>query len=95
MDNLFVQREVINGGNEDVIHVYKQRSWVFVLQSLEYAVHGFLEGGRGVGKAKVHHIGLVKAVLCLKGHIPSVFLLDPNVVVSPAYVQSCKKFLSF
>jgi hypothetical protein len=56
-------------------------------------IHGLLKGGGGICEAKVHHIWLVEAILHLEGCLPSILLLNSDVVIPLAYVQSYEEFL--
>ena len=84
--------EVFSCGNEDVVHVYEEFGRVFVCKTSEHAIHRTREGGRGVGKAKEHHVWLKQAKGCFKCGHPLIFFSDVDVVVPPADVKLSKDF---
>jgi hypothetical protein len=85
---------VVVSGNEDVVHINKEHSWVFIFQGVEEVVHGFLECGEQVHQTKVHDIGLVQSVGCLKYGLVPVFWLDLNVIVPPLYVKGYEEYFA-
>ncbi len=60
----------------------------------EHAVHGSLEGGRGVGQPEEHYLRFEQSFGCLERGLPFVPFLDSDVVVSPLYVKFGEEGLS-
>jgi len=56
----------------------------------EYGVHYSLEGGGGVGQAEEHDCGFEEPFVHDEGHLPSVFFLNKDFIVSPLNVHPCK-----
>jgi hypothetical protein len=72
---------IFDGSDQDIVHVYKYHSRVFVSQSLEDSIHCMLEGCGQVCEAEKHDLQLIEAVRCLEGRFPPVFHLDKHVVI--------------
>ncbi len=53
----------------------------------EHAVHGALEGGRGVGQSKEHYPWFEQPLWGFECSLPFVSFLDSDVIVSPLYVK--------
>ncbi len=48
VDDLPVSRQIVIGGDEDIVHIDEQFVWVLHLHFPEHSVHHSLEGGGGV-----------------------------------------------
>jgi hypothetical protein len=91
-DDLMVTGEV-RMHDEDVIQVDHDVSGQN--QVLEDVVHHCLEGGWGVGKAKVHHQQLEEPSVRTEHGLPFVTFPNPDVVETPPDVELCEELGSF
>ena len=76
---------IILGVDSHVVHIdLKPLFWKHICEDM---VHESLEGGGSVAESKEHDGGFEESHGGNEGGFPLVFLLDANVVVSPANVK--------
>jgi hypothetical protein len=88
VDNFAVTGEV-GERNEDVVQV--DHDVPGQNKVLEDVVHHCLEGGWGVGKAKVHHQRLKEPPVHMEHSLPSVTFPDLDIVETPPGVEFCEE----
>ena len=75
------------GGDEEIVYVIKEMVVIFDKEGLENFFHCSTKSGRGVCESEVHHHRFVKSKWGFKSHLPSVLLLNVDVVIPPPYVK--------
>ena len=81
MHALFMELKVIFGGYQDIVHVYDQPSFGYLLSKDH--VHHCLKGGRGISQSKEHDSGFEQPLICDKCCFIFITFFDAYVVVSP------------
>src|ERR1700742_3024371 len=71
--------------DENIVHIHHHNT--FINQTLEDLIHHCLEGGRTVSETKEHDSRLKESSICTEGRFPLITILDPDVVISPPYIQ--------
>ena len=83
----------VRGEDKEVIHINDKPS--FGDHVTEGVIHEPLKHGGGVGEPEEHYCRFEEAVVCDKGGLPLVAILDADVVVPPADVKLSKQFSIF
>jgi hypothetical protein len=89
LPNDFVMIGEVGMRDEDVVEVDHDVSGQDEI--LEDVIHHRLEGGQGVGKAKVHHWWLKEPLVSTEHGLPFVAFLDPDIVETPWDVEFRKE----
>ena len=84
VDDASVQSGIVQGVDEDVVHV--NGDVPFVDQVAKNEIHHGLECGWCIGKAEEHHHRFEKASIGFKGSFPLVAIVDVDVIISPLNV---------
>ena len=74
---------IISCGNQYVIHVNKNITWIASLNGGKDLVHKVLECGRGVGKSEKHDFRFEDSIGGVEDCFPLVLVAYPDVVISP------------
>ena len=84
-DSLVVEFFVVSRGYDGVIHIDAEPSLGnFVLKDV---VHHRLKCSGGVRQAEEHYCWFEQSLTCFEGGLPLIALFDPDVVISPSYVE--------
>ena len=80
-----VEGKVILGVNTHVVHIDLEP---FLSNHVHTdVVHKCLEGGRCIGEAKEHNCWFIESQGGDEGCFPLVFFSQPDVVISPLYIE--------
>jgi hypothetical protein len=93
MHQSLVQFIVFDGHYEDVVHVDKYHSWIFVTQAAEDSIHCSLKGGWQICKTEEHDFRLIESIKCFESRLPSVFLFDKHVIIPHVHIKYHEEFL--
>ena len=94
MNDVSMERQIVAGCDEDVVHEDKQHAQVFVFQGAEQTVHRLLERRWRVCQAKVHDIWLIQSIRRLKCRFVAIFWLDLYIVIAPTDVEGGEEHLA-
>ncbi len=82
-----MSRQVVIGSDENVVHVDEQFVRILHFHFSKHSVHCSLEGGGGVGQSEEHDPWFEQSHRGFEGGLPFVAFFDPDIVVSPPYVE--------
>jgi len=88
-----VEREIVISSNKHVVYIDNKPSFTEFL--FEDSIHHHLEGGWGIHKTEKHNCWFEEAFISDKCCFPFISSSNPNIVISPTYVEFSKQCSGF